>query len=287
MSTNRGLTIEFICVRNTTCFYCEDIRVKFPSNAVNPASLTAVSTSTVLGSPSIDNKREENNNLDVHDSDQNTPQLTTTDDTTTEALPIRKKWEKPAHIDVVDMFCNEAKTDVIGIIGLDYRLYFYDVISGDYTSTPTHEILQQFGLKKGRNIILSRHNTTGTIRFFSIWLYDYTDRLAVIDIDGTITKSDFTGYFQTVYLKVYTYIHEGVVEFLNALETNHGIHMIYLTSRPQAHRKETRSMLEGIRDSNGKGMTLPDGPLFTNSDGAICIIEYDDNDCFHIYKYLC
>ena len=44
-----------------------------------------------------------------------------------------------------------------------------------------------------------------------------SDRLVVVDVDGTLTRSDVRGYVETVYLGVYDYIHTGVVDFLNNL----------------------------------------------------------------------
>ncbi len=39
--------------------------------------------------------------------------------------------------------------------------------------------------------------------------------MAVVDVDGTLTRSDVRGYVETVYLGVYDYVHTGVADFLN------------------------------------------------------------------------
>lgn len=44
-----------------------------------------------------------------------------------------------------------------------------------------------------------------------------SDRLVVVDIDGTLTRSDVRGYVETVYLGVYDHIHLGVADFLNEM----------------------------------------------------------------------
>lgn len=41
--------------------------------------------------------------------------------------------------------------------------------------------------------------------------------MVVVDVDGTLTRSDVRGYVETVYLGFYDYIHSGVVDFLNNL----------------------------------------------------------------------
>jgi hypothetical protein len=41
------------------------------------------------------------------------------------------------------------------------------------------------------------------------------DLLVVVDVDGTLTRSDVRGYVETVYMGVYDYIHTGVVSYLN------------------------------------------------------------------------
>lgn len=52
--------------------------------------------------------------------------------------------------------------------------------------------------------------------------------------------SDVRGYLETVYLGYYSYIHEGIVSFLDYLVQRHGYHVIFLTSRPITHKAETR-----------------------------------------------
>ena len=59
------------------------------------------------------------------------------------------------------------------------------------------------------------------------------DRLAVVDVDGTLTRSDVRGYVETVYLGVYDYIHTGVVEFLNNMVWRMNYCFTYLLSMCQ------------------------------------------------------
>lgn len=43
------------------------------------------------------------------------------------------------------------------------------------------------------------------------------DRMVVVDVDGTLTRSDVRGYVETVYLGMYDYVHSGVADFLNSI----------------------------------------------------------------------
>jgi phosphatidate phosphatase PAH1 len=85
---------------------------------------------------------------------------------------------------------------------------------------------------------------------FHVWLYGPQDRLVIVDIDGTITKSDVTGYIQTVYFGKYSYIHRGIVEFLTYLVQQQHCHIVYLTARPNAHRKPTTDLLQGVKQKS-------------------------------------
>ena len=98
-------------------------------------------------------------------------------------------------------------------------------------------------------------------------------KLAVIDIDGTITIADVRGYLESVYLGVYTYVHDGIVHFLRVLQEQFKYSLVFLTSRPLAHLTETRDLLSQVRDvsvdQNGNKITnhalgLLRCPLFVN-----------------------
>ena len=116
-----------------------------------------------------------------------------------------------------------------------------------------------FGL---RSLFLLEHDTHDT--HDTHYKYESTDKLVVVDIDGTITKSNITGYWQTVFLGVYSYVHEGLVMFLDTLSKSFGFNIVYLTSRPITHVQETKNLLEGVQAVDGYEM--PMGPLFMNKE---------------------
>lgn len=99
----------------------------------------------------------------------------------------------------------------------------------------------------------------------SLWAWSATDRVVVVDIDGTITRTSAWGYLQTVYLGSYEYIHKGSVAFLRHMHQL-GYKMLYLSARPLSHVAETRELLRAIQCEGGDG--APRGPLMTNRRGA-------------------
>lgn len=113
---------------------------------------------------------------------------------------------------------------------------------------------------------------------FNIFTYKSSDKLVVMDIDGTVTISDVRGYFESVFLGVYSYVHQGVVSFLNMLEETYQLKIIFLTSRPLSHYMETKALLRNVRDTfyevdtHGKKgkrqvkstVEMPEAPVFCN-----------------------
>ena len=96
---------------------------------------------------------------------------------------------------------------------------------------------------------------------FSVFYWDLNAPVVVCDIDGTLTKSDVRGYMETVYFNRYSYVHEGAVTLIRSLESDFNCNIVYLTTRPIEHQRETKLFLEGLEQD---GHSLPRGPLFTN-----------------------
>jgi hypothetical protein len=180
-------------------------------------------------------------------------------------------------------------------------LMFYDPKGGVFGERPSDGILKAWELKLGLNEVnisklrdaRNKHSggtvTTasaeksdekaggstvhGAETTFGLFLYPLYTKFAVVDIDGTITISDVRGYVESVFLGMYTHVHEGVVRFLKVLEENFGYSLIFLTSRPLAHQEETRLLLANARDFdldvNGKKcidhtLQISRSPLFVN-----------------------
>lgn len=168
----------------------------------------------------------------------------------------------PRSLGFIDIICNNRPVNVTAFVGQNNLMYFLD-LDADYCFTdPSDKQLKEFGLRYMKNSVVCRHRVTGKVRDFSIWKYSYLDKLVVMDIDGTVTKSNITGYWQTVFMGVYSYVHEGLVMFLDTLVKTYGFSIVYVTSRPLTHQQETKNLLEGIQEVDGYEM--PMGPLFMN-----------------------
>ena len=104
----------------------------------------------------------------------------------------------------------------------------------------------------------------------NIFLFSDKDRLFVVDIDGTITRSNVRGVLDTLLTERYSYIHDGVCQFLSSLEN---VKMLYLTSRPIGIANATRKFLSQVRQSDDH--QLPDGPLlgFKGSMAEVLMME--------------
>jgi phosphatidate phosphatase PAH1 len=141
----------------------------------------------------------------------------------------------------------------------------------------------------GKNMIRYSlvHNTTNQVLGIAdanLFVWDYTSNIIVCDIDGTITKSNARGVFDTMVLESYIYAHDGVCEFLSKLKhMDECIQILYLTSRPLSYAPSTRRFLQGLRqDPQHK---LPQGPLFMHPKtiGSILFSELVSKDV-HMYK---
>jgi hypothetical protein len=120
---------------------------------------------------------------------------------------------------------------------------FFDHILGCYTLTPSPEVLLSMNVAVGSNRMRITHPGSGAHVEFCIWAYTTKSKIVVVDVDGTITRSSVRGYVHTVFMHSYTYIHEGVAEFLQTLVYDYDLYIVYLTSRPVFHLAETRQLL--------------------------------------------
>jgi len=246
-------------------FYCTQFYVKFNKVSIGESSIFTSSSNsnseTILPdvgisdcSSSLTGELCSNALVDKTNIDDSTANVPSVEQTS--LLPSDGEW--------VDVFCNNRICEVNALVGSQHLVHFFDPATHLFVTTPTSSMLQLFHLEKGSNRVICKHRNSGEIKEFFIWLYDVSDRFIVMDIDGTITRSNVTGYFQTVFLGIFSYIHDGLTAFLNTLTQSHGLNVLYLTSRPMTHQKETRSLLEGIAADNGHEM--PEGPLFMNKE---------------------
>jgi hypothetical protein len=162
---------------------------------------------------------------------------------------------------------------------------------------PEPQVLLSLPLARGRNRMEFRvlDNSSGDRIgvVADLWLWDATDRIVVVDVDGTITKSDVRGLVASQ-LQTTTsflsnalnasnpwthditkglntdYTHDGVAEALTCIaESNYQI--LYLTARPITLADQTREFLASVGRSNNAA--LPEGPLITQPHGTMKALQ--------------
>ncbi|CAD5229175.1 unnamed protein product [Bursaphelenchus okinawaensis] len=118
--------------------------------------------------------------------------------------------------------------------------------------------LRQLGLKYGQNdakfSITTRLQGT-TASNCHIYLYKWTDKIVISDIDGTITRSDVLGHIIPAIGGQWA--HTGVTELYSAIRDN-GYKIIYLSSRAIGQSSQTKAYLQSVIQGS---KTLPAGPV--------------------------
>jgi len=88
-----------------------------------------------------------------------------------------------------------------------------------------------------------------------IYLFKYTEKLVISDIDGTITKSDVLGH--VIPAIGGQWAHAGVAELYTRIKEN-GYRIVYLSSRAIGQSHYTKSYLQSLAQGS---KNLPDGPV--------------------------
>lgn len=238
-------------------FLADSTTVKVPS-AVVPSSSEVVSVAAVAAAEGGSVKASTSGNVNGQQE-------------------TKLKYSIPAYISDqvqwVDIYRDQERCrDVIALVShtRDNFVIFLDKRSGKFSKNPSGALLRDsFHLQAGKNNMSVVLRSSKVELPFSIYLYEVTDKLVVMDIDGTITRTDVRGYFESVYMQRYTHVHDGVIVFLNYLHYTLGYNIFYLTSRPIAHMPETRLLLENAFETVAEvKFMLPRGPLFAHRVGT-------------------
>jgi phosphatidate phosphatase LPIN len=119
--------------------------------------------------------------------------------------------------------------------------------------------LQQF-LNYGKNEITYQvKNTDVCIKGF-IYYWDYTEKIVISDVDGTVTKSDLGGQVFPR-LGISDWAHTGIAKLYSDIAKN-GYKILYLSSRAIGHVGSTKRYLQSIKQE-GK-YVMPEGPLLVS-----------------------
>lgn len=118
-------------------------------------------------------------------------------------------------------------------------------------------------LQPGRNaarILLIENDTQAIlgIAHCNVFLWVSDAPLSLVDVDGTITKTTLSGFWNSAIRLDFSgdHCHEGVCPFVNKL--NNKTNIVYLTNRPITYASTTRDFLKNV-EQDGRG--LPDGLL--------------------------
>jgi len=110
-----------------------------------------------------------------------------------------------------------------------------------------------------------------------IFLWPISDRFIISDIDGTITKSNAIGVWDSILTRRYRHVHEGMCRFFSHILSSSSsscskqggstLRIIYLSSRPSFLIDTTRHFIQSLQQQ-GSSYThdecihgLPDGPI--------------------------
>lgn len=130
---------------------------------------------------------------------------------------------------------------------------------------PSQNMLIQLGLNKGKNEICFACKTTlggvQTIKAY-IYLWPRDIKIVLVDIDGTITKSDILGVVLPMFGK--NWLHDNVIELMDKIYKN-GYKLVYLTARAIFQSDKTQKFLGGLEEN---GVKLPEGPVIMDPDGV-------------------
>ena len=171
-------------------------------------------------------------------------------------------------------------------------------VNGNGYRPPTQALdmlVEEAILNYGRNLIRyilfnEKKECIATAEAF-LYLWSARDSIVVVDIDGTITKSDVRGVLDTVLQDNFKHIHSGVCKFFHDLvnafdEENQGqIRLFYLTARPISYISQTRKLLVGLsQDHENIRYGLQPGPIMCHR-GSLSTVLHSELVAKNVYEF--
>jgi len=123
------------------------------------------------------------------------------------------------------------------------------------------DLIKKLNLKSGSNEVQFSVTTAfqGTTRCnCHVYLWKWTDKIVISDIDGTITKSDVLGHVLPIIGR--DWAQSGVASLFTKIRNN-GYHIAYLSARAIGQAPTTKDYLQSVSQED---LNLPDGPLLLN-----------------------
>jgi len=167
--------------------------------------------------------------------------------------------------EAVEVHLNGRLTNLQMMIGNDGRCVFKD---GTYTPPPQE--LAALPLRDGRNSLDFRVKNQ-ILSNAGIFSWKWTDRVVIVDIDGTVTRTDSGGVLasselgQTLGL---AHAHKGVCAAMSQIASA-GYRLLFLTARPITRSEATRKYLATIGHEEASGKMMPEGALITSAMGTL------------------
>ena len=156
------------------------------------------------------------------------------------------------------------------------------------------------GKNRARFLLLEQHGDIDNgndepmivgIAPFHIFVWSSTSidipALVVVDIDGTVTRTNKRGFWHTAIMHDFshTHCHSGVCSLLQSIPSsnNKNKNVVYVTTRPLSYADATRQFLESLREgSHG----LPPGPILGYGGTMASVLRMDHWDRNpHVVKY--
>jgi phosphatidate phosphatase PAH1 len=166
---------------------------------------------------------------------------------------IREKEFNSTQIELMAKLTGKRESKDADIIKCQYKSFF-----------PSSNQLKALDLAPGQNEIrfVCKTSQSGVQTLSSyIYLWHYTSKIIITDVDGTITKSDILGQVLPFFGRDWS--HPGVTALFRNLYRN-GYKIIYLTARAIGQSSITKSYLNNLIQNN---QSLPPGPLLMSPDG--------------------
>jgi hypothetical protein len=111
-----------------------------------------------------------------------------------------------------------------------------------------------------------------------LWKSHYN--IVVVDIDGTITRSNARGVWDTIITENFEYVHSDICQFFHSFIQD-DLRVLYLTSRPISMARATRRFLATLEQG---GCQMPAGPMLGNM-GTLASVLLSELVKKDIYQY--
>ena len=167
---------------------------------------------------------------------------------------IRQKEFNSTQIELIAKLTGTRESKDENILKCQFKSFF-----------PSSNQLKALDLAPGQNEIRFVCQTSPSgVQTLScyIYLWHYTSKVIITDVDGTITKSDILGQVLPFFGRDWS--HPGVAALFRNLYNN-GYKIVYLTARAIGQSAMTKNYLNNLIQNQ---KSLPPGPLFMSPDGV-------------------